>query len=187
MRKQIFILFLGAGLLVTGQSKNIYQLDTEKSVINWKGSYSFQFSEHNGTVKFEKGSLLVQNGNISGGSFTIDMQSITNEDYLIDRGPVKHLKDSDFFDVERFPKASLKITSVTYYQDTNSHEILADLTIKGITKPIKFYPTLVDEAKQQINARLKIDRTRWGITYNNKLKNHAISDAIEFDILLLFK
>ena len=62
----------------------------------------------------------------------------------------------------------------------------ANLTIKGVTKPIKFWP-IIDAEKKRMVAKIKIDRTLWGITYNNKLKNKAISDAIEFEAVLNFK
>ena len=61
----------------------------------------------------------------------------------------------------------------------------ANLTIKNKTQPIEFWAT-VDTEKKALNTRFKIDRRRWGITYNNELKNHAIADAIEFEAELFF-
>ena len=91
-----------------------YELDTNKSVINWTGSYSFSFNDRTGTVHFTSGKLYTVSDQITGGDFTIDMTSIDNEDHRQGRGPVNHLKDSDFFDVSIHTKASLKMTSVTY-------------------------------------------------------------------------
>ncbi|MFP2995094.1 YceI family protein [Spongiivirga sp. MCCC 1A20706] len=186
MRTVFFILTLSIYSCINAQSKPAYELDTTKSVIYWKGSYSFQFSEHNGTVQFSEGTLQTMLGNVVGGEFVIDMTTIDNEDYRNGDGPVKHLKEPDFFDVKKFPTARLKITKVEYLPEENQHRMLADLTIKGVTKEQKFYAQL-DGAKNTFNTRFKIDRTRWGITYNNKLKDHAISDAIEFDVQLVFK
>lgn len=180
----ITLLFL-MSLSATCQTLQTYPLNTEKSVINWKGSYSFSFSEHTGTVQFMEGHLITEDDHITGGSFVVDMTSISNEDYLLDRGAVGHLKDSDFFDVEKFPKAMLKFDKVTYYEEGNHHKVEAHLTIKGISQPIWFYPT-VDVQNKKLIAKIKIDRTRWGITYNNKLKNDAISDAVEFEAILFF-
>ena len=70
------------------------------------------------------------------------MMSITNIDlpdskkeYLIG-----HLRSQDFFDVERFPKASFKINSSKILEKQSdgkyNMEISGDLTIKSITKPI---------------------------------------------------
>ena len=163
-----------------------YPLKADQSIINWRGTYSFKFSEHSGTVKFLEGALETTNGDITGGTFLVDMKSITNPDYEDNgNGPVAHLKDPDFFHVEKYPLARLKIVNATYFPDSNDHKIEAELTIKGITQPIEFWPQ-VDDVNKIMKARFKIDRTRWGITYNNKLRDHAISDAIEFDAVLQF-
>ena len=35
-----------------------------------------------------------------------------------------------------------------------------------------------------MTTKFKIDRTLWGINYNSKLKDQAISDAIGFEVKL---
>ena len=179
-----FIIF--TSISVTGQSQKTYQLDTFQSFIKWKGSYLFSFSEHNGTVLFNKGKLITTDGDITGGSFTIDMTTISNEDYLLERGPVQHLKDTDFFDVPQFPKATLVITKVEYFTNDNTHRFTADLTIKGITNQIDFIAN-ANGTNNLITTKFLIDRTRWGIVYNNDAKNSVISDAVEFDVILQFR
>ena len=186
MKKLSCFLVLLMSLSAICQTQKSFILDVNQSVLNWKGTYAFQFSEHSGTVRFKKGSLITTNDHISGGSFVIDMNSITNEDYRHNEGPVNHLKNDDFFDVPKYPEARLTIRKVSYFEADNQHKMEADLTIKGITKPIEFWAT-VDGATKTMSTRFKIDRQDWGITYNNKLKNHAISDAIEFEVFLDFK
>ncbi|MEM7084916.1 MAG: YceI family protein [Bacteroidota bacterium] len=185
MQKLICILILMTSLSLTGQTQQTYPLNVEKSVLNWKGTYAFQFSEHSGTVSFKEGQLHAENGHLKSGRFIIDMNSITNEDYERKQGPVKHLKDSDFFDVTKFPEAKLVINKVTYFIDGNQHKMEGQLTIKGISKPIEFWAT-IDATTKIMHTRFKIDRRDWGIVYNNKLKNHSISDAIEFEAELFF-
>ncbi|MEZ4780004.1 MAG: YceI family protein [Flavobacteriaceae bacterium] len=163
-----------------------YPLKVASSSIKWKGYYMFQVSEHNGTVQFKEGYLLTTDGHVSGGSFVIDMNTITNPEHEErGHGPVTHLKDPDFFYVSKYPEAKLTITQVEFLKEENLHRIFADLTIKNVTKPMKFYAK-VDGTTKQMHTQFKIDRTLWGITYNNKLKDDAISDAIEFDVLLQF-
>jgi polyisoprenoid-binding protein YceI len=64
----------------------------------------------------------------------------------------------------------------------------AKLTIKGITNSIAFDAELnADNTK--LNAKFKIDRTDWNITYGSKgiikIKDYAISDAMEFEVELI--
>lgn len=185
MQKLLIILMIMTSAISMSQTQNTHVIDLEKSILNWKGAYTFNISEHHGVVHFKSGELHTRNENITGGFFVIDMTSISNEDNSVDRGPIEHLKDTDFFDVEKFPEVKLVLTSVEYFPNTNTHEIYADLTIKGITKSIKFYAD-VDGTKKTFKAHFKIDRTLWGITYNNKAKDKAISDAIEFKAFLQF-
>ena len=51
-------------------------------------------------------------------------------------------------------------------------KIYADLTIKGITLPIDFQAE-VDYDNALMTTRFKIDRMRWGINYNSKLRDGA--------------
>ncbi len=186
MKNIIFTFIILASLSCTAQPQKTYQLQTEKSTIIWKGSYMFQMSEHKGTVKFLKGELTTENESIIGGSFSIDMTSITNPEYEEAReGPVDHLKNKDFFYVNKYPKAHLKIISVIYHAENNMHQFIADLTIKDTTQAVEFWGIAFAETNQ-ITTQFKIDRTRWGINHNNNLKDHAISEAIEFDVILQF-
>lgn len=186
--KHILIIFIIlTSSIITGQTQKTYQLNTFQSVIKWKGSYSFNFSEHNGTVYFSSGKLITSEGMITGGSFIIDMSTITNEEYRRrkDMGPVGHLRNEDFFHVDAYPEAKLVITKVEYFSNDNTHRFTANLTIKEITQSIQFVGHANGETRQ-ILTRFIIDRTRWGITYNNSMKNSVISDAVEFDVVLQF-
>ena len=186
MKNVLFTIVMLVSISVTSQNQTTYVLDTVQSVINWEGSYAFNFSQHQGTVHFKRGVLTAVSGNITGGTFVIDMTTISNEEYEKGIGPVAHLRDPDFFDVEKHTEASLVITGVEYYETENIHRFYADLTIKGITNAIKFMAT-ADNTKNTIEAKFKIDRQRWGITYNNKFKNDAIADGVGFMVSLQFK
>lgn len=169
-------------------SSQTYDLDIVKSNIAWKGSYLFQFSEHTGVVNFKSGKLYTNKDEITGGSFIVDMTSITNEQYQKnpDNGPVEHLKNADFFDVTVYPEAHLELSKVTYYQEDNEHRFEGRLTIKGITNTIMIR-ALANAKTKSIKTKFKIDRKDWGITYDSKYKDSAISDAMEFDVFLQFK
>jgi len=159
-------------------------INTSKSEIKWSCDYTFYFNGHYGFVNFQEGYFIKANDKITGGSFIIDLNTIqaTDMDEKGNESLTDHLKDSDFFEVKKYPKATLVITKIRYH-DTTSFEARADLTFKGITKPIKFQATLNYEAKT-MTTKFKIDRTRWGINYNSNVKDSAISDAIGFEVLL---
>lgn len=180
-------------ILIIGFSQCTYAqkeilLDTQKSQIYWMGSKFLGFNNHHGTVQFSEGKLITNEDKITGGDFVINMHTIANIDGGYNDGLVKHLKDRDFFDVPSHPTATLVITKIDY-EDGTHLKTQADLTIKGVTMPIE-YTAEIDYEQRKMTADFSIDRTRWNITFGSQLitsiKDHIISDEIEFKVALRF-
>lgn len=186
--KKIIITFICITCLSTlSNAQEKLSIDINKSAIKWIGEYVFSFSGHHGNINFKEGYFIKNDTIITGGEFTIDMNSITNSDIKTKRANtnlVNHLKDSDFFDVKKFPFAKLVITKIEYF-DSNQVTINANLTIKGVTNPIQFNAEL-DYAKKNMVARFKINRKKWNVNYKSKMKDSPISDAIGYEISIKF-
>ncbi|WP_299525390.1 YceI family protein [Winogradskyella sp.] len=185
MKKLIlFITFcIATTVYINAQEK--LEINTVKSELKWFGEYSFYFGGHHGTISISEGHFIKTNEVITGGEFIIDMNSIICLDIEDEEGNaslVDHLKNEDFFEVGKFPTAKLVITNVQYHDSTNM-EISADLTIKGVTLPINFQAE-ANYNKQQMTTKFKIDRQRWGVDYNSKLRDGAIADGIGFEVTL---
>lgn len=165
-------------------------IDTKESVVSWKGSNSF--GSHKGYVYISKGELMIDNGQLMGGTVEVAMNTIEDEDHDSDNGLIKHLKDPDFFDVKKFPFAAIAITKVASI-NAEDKEITGNLTIKGITHPVSFPAKIeVKDGVVKATAKLVIDRTKWGVRYGSgmffdNLKNETISDDIEFNIKVVAK
>lgn len=171
---------------VTNTSGKELKVDTQASVIKWIGTKVT--GKHNGTVKMQEGVLKVQDGNLTGGSFVINMNSIEVLDLKPGEGKEKlegHLKADDFFNSEKFPTAKFEITSVT--PDTtggNTHKIEGNLTIRDVTKNISFGAKVnVSENSVEATANFNINRKDWGVKYEGK-KDDLIRDEVNFDIQL---
>mgnify|MGYP003962385481 CR=1 FL=1 len=183
------LLILALTFNAWGQTKEM-SINPEESSIHWLAKKVT--GQHDGTIKITSGSLTMQNDLISGGNFEVDMTSIFVSDL---NGEYKqklegHLKSDDFFSVDKFPKANLLIKE-TRQKMPNHYEINADLTIKGKTHPITFAAVVTSkELSFSAIANIKIDRTKWDVTYNSgnffeNLGDYLIKDEIEFDIFLL--
>lgn len=151
------------------------------SVLKWTGSTFIK--SHFGTVNFE-GALGIFEGKLVSGDLTFDMNTINTED--LNGGKKQklddHLKGEDFFDVEKFSKAYLKIKN---YDGKN---ITGDLTIKEVTKEISF-PAILEITQNSIigKADFTINRTEYGIIYSSGnffdlAKDRIISDNITFNV-----
>jgi len=162
-------------------------INTEESVIEWK-AYKVT-GKHNGTVKIQNGNLEMEDGKLVGGSFDIDMTSITVDD-LEGGSKAKlegHLKSADFFNVEEFNQAKFVITRVISRGQPGDYKIEGDLTIKGISKPIKFNTMMKDNVAE---ASITIDRTDFNVRYGSgtffeNLGDKTIYDDFDLNIKLV--
>lgn len=96
-----------------------------------------------------------------------------------------HLKADDFFGVEKFKTATLVFKNIST-KNKNNYTVTADLTIKGITKPVTF--DLVVNGTTA-SANVKIDRTKYDIKYGSgsffsDLGDKTINDEFELKVNL---
>ena len=194
MKKIILSLALSILTLISFATKphtDNVRVDAKSSTVKWIGSKVA--SAHEGTINILKGTLNIDHGTLVGGQFSIDMNSIKNTDIESEEYSAKlegHLKDEDFFNVEEFPTATITIIKAVKGTE-NNYSIIANLTIKGITHPIAFDANVnINGINFLATAKIKIDRTKWGIEYNSgnffkDLGDNIILDEIEFDIFLL--
>lgn len=189
------ILFIIATVFSIHANTNI---DLTKSQIEWTGKKVT--GSHHGTVSLLSGNLEMVNNEISSGSFVIDMNSIVctdieNKDSNLRL--INHLKNDDFFSVEKFPTSNITINKVVLLKDNNqgwTHNIYADLTIKGITKEIIFPSKIKSESKgkSSVYAEITVDRTQYDIRYMSSsffsdLANKAIDNDLYFKVKLFTK
>ena len=185
MKKLILFIIATTLLNLSSFSQEKLKINTQTSTIKWFGEYTFYFGGHDGFINFKEGYFIKTNDIITGGEFIIDMNSITNTDIKkkkANEGLVQHLKEPDFFDVNKYPLAKLVITKTEYFED-KTMRLHANLTLKGITKPIKFNATPNYQDKT-LKTKFKIDRRKWNVNYKSKMKDSAISDAIGFEVLI---
>lgn len=85
----------------------------------------------------------------------------------------KHLKSTDFFDAENFPKITFSATRFESVDHDGSWEMYGDLTIRGVTKEVKLdveFGGVVTDAYGNTKAGFtingKIKRSEYGLTWN---------------------
>ncbi len=159
------------------------KVDTQTSTFNWVGKKIT--GEHNGTINIQNGTLVIDGEKLTGGDFTIDINSIKVLD-VKDEGYnaklVGHLKAPDFFDAAKYPTAAFKITKATPKGGTN-YDITGKLTINGVTQAISF-PAIVSINKNgsaSASAKFEVDRTKFGSKYASKSFFDAIGDKAIYD------
>jgi len=100
-----------------------------------------------------------------------------------------HLQSPEFFDIEQYPE--LRFTAEDIRLDGDGKvSVAGELTIKGVTKPVAVTGTvtapIVDPYGNErigLNLTTKIDRTDFGVNWNNPLPNGDPSLANDVTIL----
>ncbi len=174
-------LFMLGLLIITAQQKEI---NVKSSNIEWLGKKVT--GEHTGNILFKSGTLILKNGELSGGEFLVDMSSITctdieNADY--NAKLVGHLKSDDFFGVDKHPTSKLKLKDVKKMDDV--YQVEGELTIKGKTHPISFN---VKNSGNTYEGMITIDRTDYDVRYGSGKFFDGLGDKMIYDdFTLTFK
>ena len=169
-----------------------YQVQPQLSTIGWVGKKVT--GQHNGTIQFKSGQVLVKGAQITGGTFVVDMTSIKNTDLTDAETNGKllgHLKSDDFFAVEKNPTATFVITRVKALKGDpsgNNVTITGNLTIKGKTNPLSFPAKIgVKNGVAAASGTASVDRTKYDIRYGSKSFFESIGDkAIDDTFTLTF-
>jgi polyisoprenoid-binding protein YceI len=109
-------------------------------------------------------------------NLTADMASISTNNEQRDA----HLRNSDFFEVESHPELKFKSARIEKV-DSDEYKLYGELTIKGITKPVKLnieYNGLTKDPWGGERAGFvvtgKINRSEWGINFNGVLETGGL-------------
>ncbi len=168
-------------------------VDVSASQVVWKG-YKVT-GEHTGSVKIKSGDLTMENGTLTGGSFVIDMKSISCTDLEGEWRDklVGHLNSEDFFNTAAFPTATMKIARVIPQDTQGNYKVQGNLTIKGITKPVKFFAKIDQKGTSTMaNATIKVDRSEYDVRYGSgsffdNLGDKTIYDEFDLNVTLAVK
>lgn len=158
-----------------------------QSLIRWYGE-ELTGKTHFGNLSFKEGRIELQDGLIIGGNFVVNMTSLSVEDLS---GGAKarlegHLRSDDFFSVDKYPEATLKISQKAKVEG-DLQKLYGELTIKGIKHAVDFSIILVD--KKTATANLSFDRSKYNVRFRSgsffeNLGDKLILDDIRMEVSL---
>lgn len=175
----LLLFLIAVSLLPELQAGNsVWKLDREKSSIKFIASSRlaevpgvFHQWEYDITVPTDVTKVT--------GTITVQVKSIDTKNRRRD----DHLRNQDFFEVEKFPTAAFEIKSVE--ADENKFKVTGTLTIKGVTKTESIQlQKKVSDNTIELKGQMIIDRFAYGINYNS-IKN-PIEQKIPLRVTLLF-
>ena len=118
---------------------------------------------HHGSFKQFSASATLVGEELQSVTAEVETPSIEADDPKL----AGHLKSADFLDVEKFPKATFKSSSITKKPSgAYTHEINGALTLHGVTENVTFPATVsVTPAAVTGSGELRIDRKKFGVIY----------------------
>ena len=152
------------------------KVDPALSAVNWKATKVT--GEHMGKVSVKEGEFNIKaDMSVLNGTITMDMNSIICEDLKdkdYNKKLVGHLKSDEFFDVSKFPTATLKINKMvlghTFAEGSPNADVEGKITIKGVTQSVKFKANYLPNPKNgtfEVSGNFDLDRTDFGIKYGS--------------------
>jgi polyisoprenoid-binding protein YceI len=180
--KKFLMLPLLALILMSATGVTTYNVNTGTSNIVWT-AYKVT-GQHTGNVKIKNGSLTVADGKLTGGSFEVDMTSISCTDMQGEYADklIGHIKSDDFFGVAKYPTAKYMITKAIPTDSKGNYKIVGNLTIKSTTKEVKFNAN-VAEANGAVTAtgKMTIDRSEFDVKYGSGSFFDGLGDKTIYD------
>lgn len=154
-----------------------WSIDPAHSEIGFKVKHLMFTNVYGRFETFEGSVESDENGqNIENITFTTDVSSINTGNADRDN----HLKGSDFFDTENYPKMNFTSVKLLWLND-NYYNLLGDLTIRDVTKQVslsvEYNGTMVDpwgNTKMGFNITGKLNRNDWGLTWNSVLETGGV-------------
>lgn len=183
---------------VSAASGDSISIDLDSSTIGWRGTHKANVKPPRvGIFKLSSGSISVKDGQVTGGNFVVDINSIQDHDLLPDTAQAHqlegHLKSPDFFDAAKYPTAKFAITSIAPYDSAKVKSLIAgatnlvsgNLTFKDSTLNITFPAKIVINGDHvTVNAQFSFDRTTWGLNYKgpNNAQDWLIDKPVELTL-----
>ena len=149
----------------------------ENSKVEFTGSKVT--GKHDGGFKQFSGNIDLVNNKPEESKVFVEMD--VNSIYTDSEDLTKHLKTADFFDVEKFPKASF--TSTKIVADTakgaNNYTVTGDFDLHGTKKSITFPATItIGDADVAVKSEFSINRKDFGIVYAGKTDDLIRDDVV---------
>jgi polyisoprenoid-binding protein YceI len=164
---------LGAACGVVSAAPVTYKIDSRHSFPSFEADHFGGMSVWRGKFNETSGTIVLDREAKTG---TVDVTIVTRSVSTGLADLDKHLKGSDFFDVEKFSAATYKGKFSKFKGDVPT-EVQGDLTIRGISKPVTLtlttFKCMVNPFDKKTfcgaDAHATFDREQYGMDYGKSV------------------
>lgn len=166
------LLFLALALFGVCAFADTYTINAKDSKIAFEVSHlkltkvSGKFTDFSGSVDYAGGKISAMEGKIA-------IASIDTAEKKRDA----HLNAPDMFDAAKYPHISYKLSKF------ENGKLYGNLTIKDTTKEVILDAKVSESGKNlTINADGSLNRSDFGISWNNVFKDNAVGDEVKISL-----
>jgi polyisoprenoid-binding protein YceI len=163
--RQVFANLLQLGILLAVMTMLLPASGQSEEGSAPPGEINFTASNLFGTARGQFGSWRITRAEIDdadpGGSVVVVEIDIASIDTGIGRRD-NHLRSDDFFDVEKFPTATVELRDFQFTDPTHVSAAVK-LRIRGVEKSFPLTFEIVDREARKVSATTTIDRTDFGV------------------------
>ena len=167
--KHLFISILAFTSASLSMAQSTWKIDNSHSNVTFTVTH-LVISEVEGSFKVFNGTIQSSNADFSDAviNFSVDVNSVNTDNVKRDG----HLKSDDFFNAEKFPQMTFKSTSFKKISG-NQYALEGDLTIRDVTKKVKFDVTYGGNAsawgtsKAGFKAKAVINRFDYNLKWDS--------------------
>ena len=173
-------LFVLAGLaaLPVARGADVYKIDPSHTTVSFTIGH-MMISEVGGRFNDIAGEVSLDNGAVTGAKATIQAKSVDTANEARD----KHLRNPDFFNVEKFPTITFEGTKIE--KDGDKTVIVGKFTMHGVTKDVRLPFTLkgpIKDMYQKDRLAVSTETTLNRIDYGVGTSGPGISDEVKIKI-----
>ena len=135
--------------------------------------------KHDGGFKTFTGTIDLVNNKPEESKVSVDIE--TNSIYADDDKLTGHLKSADFFEVEKYPKATFVSTKITpdAAKGAGNYTVTGDFNLHGATKSITFPAKItVSDSDALVESEFSINRKDFGLVYAGKADDLIRDDVV---------
>lgn len=146
-------------------------------------------SEVDGEFKKATGKVLLDEADLTKSSVELEIDAASVDTGNADRDA--HLRNGDFFDVEKHPKITFKSTQIK--KAGKAYKVTGNLTIRGVTKPVTLDVEITQAVTNPwgkqvrgVKVKGKINRQDFGVAWNKALDKGGlvVGQEVTFNIKL---
>jgi polyisoprenoid-binding protein YceI len=162
-----------------------WEIDPTHSALEFVARYAM-FTRVRGRFTSFSGAVVIDPFHPETTQIAVDIDASSVDSAMVVRD--EHLRGEEFFDVEHHPNITFRSKGATLL-GAGRYAVPGELTIRGVAQPVRLdvdlfgrAPDVLGNPRLGFHATAKLQRARWGITWNAPVLGGSVALADDVDL-----